>query len=233
MLDHLEAAVTYLTLDQLARRAIEQVRRCTLGLGAGDDAPHALEVVRRAARRDPAAFATLVGLCDPVIERVCPARLWARQDELEYEVVKRLEHRFLLGQPPYRVTTLPAFVRYVRLTIRTGVITLLRRRLQTVPLDTPWGWEPSTPAEAEPALDAEAARQTVRALLAALDNPLQREALLRRHGYGQSVASIRAALQTRQPDVTTQQVYRLLDLGKRGLRRAAGRDATLGRLAMA
>ena len=232
MLDHPEVAVTQFTLDQLARPAIEQVRRCLRGLGAGDGAPHALEVVRRAARREPAAFATLVGLCDPVVEHVCPARLWTRLDELEYEVVRRLEHRFLLGQPPYGVTTLPAFVRYVRLTVRTGVVTLLRRLPQTVPLDTPWGWEPSTPAEAEPNLDAEADHQTAWALLAALDNPLQREALLRRHGYGQSVAAIRTALQVRQPDVTTQQVYRLLDLGKRGLRRAAGRDATRGRLAM-
>ncbi len=222
---------TELTLDELARPAIEQVRRYVSGLGFTADDQPALEIVRRAARRDPAAFAALLGLCDPLIEQGCPPSLWTRQDELERETGKRLEHRFLHAEPPYLVTTLPAFVRYVRLTVRTGVITLLRRGLQTVPLETDWGWEPSAPSQTERLLEVEASRQTARLLLAALDNLLQREALLRRHGYGQSVAAIRAALRSQQPDMTTQQVYRLLAVGKRSLQRTAARDLYLGRRA--
>ena len=219
-------AVTEWTLDELAAPGIEQVRHYAHGLGLAADR-HALEIVRRAARRDPAAFATLLGLCDPLIEQGCPVGLWTRQDELEREVVHRLEHRFFYSQPPYTVTTLPAFIRYVRLTVRTSVVTLLRRRVQTVPLDTTWGWEPSVLSHAERWLDVEASRQAARRLLAALDNPLQREALLRRHGYGQSVSAIQAALQPRAPGLTTWGVYRLLDMGKRGLRRAAARDISL------
>ena len=230
MLTHSLVAVTELSLDELARPGIEQVRRYARGQGV-DDERHALEIVRRAAGREPAAFATLIGLCDPLIEQGCPADLWTWQDELERETVRRMERRFFHHPVPFAVTTLPAFVRYVRIAVHTGVVTLRRRGLPSVALDASGGWDPTVPSSADRRLEVEASRAVARALLASLDNPFQREALLRRLGYGQSVAAIQAALRTRAPDLTAREVYRLLDHGKRGLRRAAARDVFLGRRA--
>ena len=227
MLVHRVVAVTELSLDELARPGLEEVRRYALRLGV-DDARHALEIVRRAAQPDGAAFAALIGLCDPLIEQACPRWLWTWQDEVERETVRRLERRFFHNPTPFRVSSLPAFARYVRVTVRTGVAGRLRQGLLTVPLDTDWSWEPSVPSLSDRVLDSEAGRQAARALLATLDSPLQREALLRRHGYGQSVAEIRSALQGQAPGLSTREVYRLLDHGKRGLRRAAAHDLYRG-----
>ncbi len=171
-----------------------------------------LEIVRRAAaNQDDAAFAALLHISRPVIQKRCPTDLRDIHDELEQEVATRLFRKFYRAEQPFQVTTFAAYLVYLQLTCFSAVHEVRAHQAQHHSLDnlrTSTGFEPAAPLPT----DEVERRMLLERWLELLPDQKRREVFHRRFALGETPAAIAQALGIAKKDVfrLVEQTIRLL-----------------------
>jgi len=203
------------SLEDLCKACLDELARYWRKADPANETGSCLEILRRAAAQDPNAIGVLLlRISYPLVAAYCPDDLKAWVEDVQQEVALRLLRKFMNREQPYRVTSFPAYLKYLRLTVRSVIWNLREQNKMAESLEESVeyqdGGSVSDVANPDRAILA-------RQLLAALPNPLQRECLERRYVLGQSPDEIAADLQLLYPEVTKAQVYRWLGRGLRKL----------------
>ncbi len=203
-------------LAELLKACLAALAHDRHGKTADDEVCGCLEILRRAAQRDQMALAVLLlQISYPYIAKHCPPDLLACVQDVQQETAIRLLRRLTHPDSPYQVTSFPAYLSYLSLTVRSVTMNMLEREWSAESLERLAEEAGLEPPETDN--DADSIIMAVQAL-AALPDPLQRECVRRRYLLGESPAEIAAALQAVQPGITKEQVYRLVERGLRWLR---------------
>ncbi len=193
-----------LPIAELERHCAEEQARYRRD-PAPQESAGCLEIVRRAAARDKAAFAALLPLIALTIRRRHRTAPPDAREELQQEVAMRLFQRLYYGEPPFQVTHFPAFMAYLALTCSSTLKTLAARRSTAESLEAlreATGYEPPAPLPS----DAVERRMRLERYLELLPTPAHRETFRRRFALGQPPAEIAETM-----GLTRSEVYRLIE----------------------
>ncbi len=206
-------------LNILCQQEIDKYIRSQTGCSE-----HCLEIVRRAAQGDADALTILLyEITYPIIAKTYRKEYKSAEaftlDDLQQAVCLRLINKFRSDRSPYRATTFAKYYSYVNTTTVHVAINWLTRgahpneiTLSTGILRLPGGYQPEHEVQKK-----ERQRLSLQ-LLDLVREPLTREVLRLRVGYGENVANILQTLRPRYPDLTPQKVHRLIDKGKRQIK---------------
>ena len=205
------------SLEDLCKACLDELAQYRRKAAPSNETRSCLEILRRAAAQDPIAIGVLLlRISYPLVAAYCSDDLKAWVEDVQQEVALRLLRKFMNREQPYRVTSFPAYLKYLKLTVRSVICNLQEQNRTAESLE-----ESAEDQDAGPMSDvANPDRAALaRRLLAALPDPLQRECLERRYLLGQSPAEIAADLQPLYPEVTKAQVYRWVQRGLSKLRK--------------
>lgn len=211
-----------LSLEQLKADCQQQIDQYHRQSKNDDGSLSCLEIVRRAAQNISGAFTVLWEITTPLIERII-FRKYSRQfvdyeDDIVQDASIRLFQRFYHSTKPFGISTFPAYRNYINCIIQSVVSDIIeyeKIRTSLEELQEKRGLEPETPDIASEVIQNDLAKL----VLAMLPDPLEREVFRRKHRLGETAEQIVAALLPLYPDITTQRVFRLLELAMRRLRK--------------
>jgi len=205
------------SLEQLQIDCQQQIKTYQKNSSSGEKSLSCLEIVRRAANYAQDALAVMLELSRPFIYARCKDDFYAEREDIAQDVYMRLIKKFNDRIDPFEVSDFAGFRHYVNLTAESVILNIVRRRKKEGPSPDDPGFS-HTGYEPDMAGDMTLQEQVQR-VLDLLNKPLEREAILRRYVYGESIDKIVKALSVTDPDITKKQVSRLLERGKERLRK--------------
>lgn len=194
--------------------------------GIRGDSLSCLEIVRRSAKGDRDALASLLTFSLPIIREHINkkyAKLRPLIDDVIQEVNLRLIRKFRNPDSPFHPSTFAEFHVYVDMTVKSVALNMLRSNEQEVVSFDVMAEEVGSTFrtqndESAHPLTLMMQEETWTKLFSLLDNPLEREVLQRRIRFNEAPDEIATALRLLQPGLTKQDIYRLHERALRRLK---------------
>ncbi|MEM7538239.1 MAG: hypothetical protein AAF639_39090 [Chloroflexota bacterium] len=193
-----------------------------------------LEIVKRAAnyaqdRLAREALGVLLEITETFVFARCPDKLADKREDIAQDVNLRLIKKFGNRSEPFRPTTFAAYRKYINVTTQSVISNLTRedrhptiRKVYISELQGHSGEDnilvDSAPETAALLVQEEQAQ----IILRVLKNPLEAEAMIRRHAYDESVEEIAEAFSVSHKEMSREDVSRLLERAKARLLRDKG-----------
>ncbi|EFO81252.1 hypothetical protein OSCT_0913 [Oscillochloris trichoides DG-6] len=213
--DHSPADLHSTSLSDLHQQCEAQLAAFRRSRNTQQDSSSCEEILRRAANRDgdDAAFSLLWHITTAFVRQTCPPQCRPFLEDIEQEVGLRLFRRLRLSPSPYQAGSFAGYRLYVNLTIKNVCTNLHRSHdIKHASLE----FHPNIPS---PSMTKEVLRHMLfNRCEALLPHALHREIFRRRMVQHEEVADIVAALKDRYPEITRNQVYRIIEDSVRRLK---------------
>lgn len=211
------------SLDTLQATCHEQIQR----FRAGDSTERSVscaEIVRRAAEGDDTALEVMLELTVMLLRPRSSALRPERVDATLQAVRIRLWQRFRLSEQRFNASSFAAFYTYVNLTLQSVIRNHDRteqtaQRLKSTSLDElheEHGFEPVS----VPDMDSFVRREQVEQILDVLTDEKERIAVRSRYLFGETPDEILVTLRKIEPEITKEDVYKLLECALKRLQKS-------------